>query len=511
MSSSSRAAAGGGVVIAPDTPLDALEGTFRAARDCFREGHTRSYEWRMSQLKAMKAMFLENQDAINAALHADLHRPKFEAVVGETVSTVTEIDVIMDNLWEWMKPTKVATGLLQLPASSKILKDPKGVVLVLGAWNFPFMLTLLPVATAISAGNSVVVKPSEVSPICATVMAELVTRYMDPRAVRVVLGGVEQSTRLLDMPFNHIFYTGGTAVGSVVMAAAAKRLVPVTLELGGKSPAIVAKDANLAVAARRIVSGKFFNCGQVCLAPDYVLVDSTVETQLLAEISKAITAFYGTDPKASASLGRVVNRRHFDRLSGLMQSHRGEVVVGGDTDASQLYIAPTVFRNVAVDSPIMREEIFGPLLPVVVVSSVEKAIEFVNDRAQPLALYVFTNSSAVSDKVLAQTTSGGACVNDTIMHVSNPNLPFGGVGPSGLGAYHGKFGFDTFSHAKAVLSAPTWSDPALRYPPYSDKALNIVSWIALKAKFKFPFGKPGLAVAVALLAYSLSQYYKAKL
>jgi aldehyde dehydrogenase (NAD+) len=343
---------------------------------------------------------------------------------------------------------------------------------VIAPWNYPVQLLLCPMVAAIAAGNCVVGKPSEVSMHTSATLARLVPEYLDPDCVAIVEGGVDETQALLAEQFDHIFYTGNGQVGRVVMEAAAKHLTPVTLELGGKSPVIVAADADLDVAAHRVAWGKFLNAGQTCIAPDYALVAREVEQPFVERIAQVVKEFYGPDPKASPDYARIVNDRHFRRLEALMDD--GTAVLGGEVDAEQRYIAPTVLREVAPDAPVMAEEIFGPLLPVLAVDDVDEAIQFVNDRDRPLALYVFSGSGAVRDDVLARTTSGGAGVNATVLQVAVPDLPFGGVGASGMGAYHGRAGFDTFSHHKAVLKKSTRLDPKFAYPPYTKRKARIL-------------------------------------
>jgi aldehyde dehydrogenase (NAD+) len=338
---------------------------------------------------------------------------------------------------------------------------------VIAPWNYPVQLLLVPMADALAAGNCVVGKPSEVSAHTAATLARLVPKYLDPESVAIVEGGAPETGELLAQRFDHVFYTGNGRVGQVVMEAAAKHLTPVTLELGGKSPVIVADDADLDVAARRITWGKFLNAGQTCVAPDYALVGRSVAAPLVDRIGRAITRFYGPDPIDSADYARIVNERHFRRLDGLLGD--GTPVVGGGTDPEQRYIAPTVLEGVALDAPVMDDEIFGPLLPIIPVDDVDEAIAFVNGRPRPLALYVFSRSGDVQQRVLDHTTSGGAAVNATVLQLAVPDLPFGGVGGSGIGAYHGRAGFETFSHQKSVLKKSTRFDPGLAYPPYTKR------------------------------------------
>jgi aldehyde dehydrogenase (NAD+) len=436
-------------------------------RATFRSGRTRSIEWRREQLQAMHHMLVEHEADFVEALHADLGRPPLEAYAADIGTTKAEIKHALKHVASWAKPRRVNPGLTSMPAKARIIPEPLGVALIIAPWNYPIQLLLSPMVAAIAAGNCVVAKPSELSPACSAVLAHLVPRFLDNDAVTLVEGGVPETTALLEIPYDHIFFTGSTSVGRVVMKAAAEHLTPVTLELGGKSPTIVAADADLEVAARRILWGKHLNAAQTCIAPDYVLVESSVRDRLVDTMADVLGEFLGAVPAASTDFGRIVNDRHFQRLTGLLETSGGTVAIGGSSDPDTRFLEPTVIVDPDLDAPIMTEEIFGPLLPVIAVDSIDDAIEFVNDRPKPLALYVFAGSSATADHVLERTSSGGACVNQTILHINTPTMPFGGVGPSGMGSYHGKFGFDAFSHHKSVLYKPQRPDPKLLYPPYS--------------------------------------------
>lgn len=434
-------------------------------RRSFDSGRTRSAAWRIEQLRALRRMVKEREDEILDALHADVGKPPLEGYTTEVGYTIGAIDHTLKHLAKWMAPEKVTTTLVAQPGSSRIHKEPLGVVLIIAPWNYPFQLAVGPLIGAIAAGNCAVIKPSEVTPAISTLLSRLVPEYLDGSAIRVFEGAVPETTALLEQRFDHIFYTGNGAVARIVMAAAAKHLTPVTLELGGKSPCIVARDANVSVAARRIAFGKWTNAGQTCVAPDYVLAHRDIHDALVAEIAKAIADFYGEDPQRSKDYGRVVNERHHRRLMALMDS--GRVAAGGQADERDRYIAPTVLTDVEPDAPIMQDEIFGPILPVLKIGDVEEAIRFVNARPKPLALYVFTEDDTTARDVVARTTSGGLTVNHIWLHLAVHDLPFGGVGESGMGAYHGQASFDTFSHRKAVLSKPTRLDPSIMYPPYT--------------------------------------------
>jgi aldehyde dehydrogenase (NAD+) len=369
-----------------------------------------------------------------------------------------------------MKPERVKTSLVAMPGRSYIYRQPLGVTLILGAWNYPLYLVVLPLVGAIAAGNCALLKPSEVAPHISTLLAKWLPRYLDGKAVQVVDGGVPETTALLREKWDHIFYTGNATVGRIVMEAAAKHLAPVTLELGGKSPCIVDESADLDVAAKRIVYGKFFNAGQMCTAPDYVLVHDRVHDGLINRMVSTIREFYGDDPKQSPDFGRIINERHHARLTRLLGDT--DVVTGGETDVSDRYVAPTILKNVGEDDAVMQEEIFGPILPVISIPSVESAIGFVNRHAKPLALYVFARDVKVQDRVLAGTSAGGTTVNHIWLHLGVPQLPFGGVGESGMGAYHGRHSFETFSHRRSVLKKGLFPDPPILFPPYSARKLR---------------------------------------
>ena len=446
-----------------------------AARASFRSGRTRPASWRRAQLEALKSLLKKEEPRICEALWSDLRKPRLEAHLTEVGFVIGEIDDALEHLEKWMRPERKHTSLLAQPGRSWTTHDPLGVVLVIGAWNYPINLLLAPLVGALAGGNAAVLKPSEISAHTSALMAELVPRYLDPQAVSVVEGGAEETQALLDERFDLIFFTGGSRVGQIVLEKAAKHLTPVVLELGGKSPCLVDRDASLEVAARRIAWGRFSNAGQTCVAPDYVLVHEAVELELVAHLRAAVNAFYGDDPRESPDYCRIVNDRNFERLSKLLRD--GEVVCGGKAEAKERYIAPTILRSVSPEAPVMKDEIFGPILPVLTVPNMDAAIEFVTDRPKPLALYLFSNNEATQHKVVERTSSGNACINDVIMHMVVPELPFGGVGDSGMGRYHGQWSFETFTHRKGVLSRTNHLDFPVRYPPYTDGHLALMKLI----------------------------------
>ncbi|BBY74380.1 aldehyde dehydrogenase [Mycolicibacterium parafortuitum] len=456
-------------------PVQAAEGAdipaiVQRLRRTFATGRTRSVQWRKEQLHALERLMSENEGAITEALEKDLGRAPFEAWLADIASTTGEAAYAAKNVGKWMKRRYRLLEASQLPGRGWIEYEPYGTVLIIGAWNFPFALTLGPAVGAIAAGNTVVLKPSEVAPASSALMADLVPRYLDNDAVAVVEGDGAVSQELIAQGFDHLIFTGGTEIGRKVYESAATHLTPVTLELGGKSPVIVAKDADVEVAAKRIAWTKLINSGQICIAPDYVLVEAPVRDKLVDELRKTIDAF-----EAGNTAGkRIVNERHFNRLSNALAATKGKVAIGGSTDAANIKIAPTVVVDPDPAEPLMTDEIFGPILPVVTVQNLDEAITFVNSRPKPLAAYLFTKAKAVRERVIKEVPAGGMLVNHLLFHFATHKLPFGGVGPSGLGAYHGKFGFEEFSHRKSVLTKPTRPDlTAMIYPPYTEKAFKL--------------------------------------
>ncbi len=445
---------------------------FAELQATFETERTRSRDWRVAQLAALETMMSECEQELMDALESDLGKPPQEAWTTEISYVAGEASYSRKRLKRWMKSRRVHTPLLGQPGKSWLQPEPLGVVLIIGAWNYPLQLTLAGLAAAIAAGNCAVVKPSELSPATSAVIARRVPQYLDPDCVKVVEGAVPETTALLELPWDHILYTGGGNVGRIVMAAAAKHLTPVTLELGGKSPCVVMPDADLATTARRIAWGKFTNAGQTCIAPDYVLTDAATEAKLVPLIRQAVTEMFGEDPEKSASYGRIVNDRHFERLVATIGS--GEVAIGGQTDAATRYIAPTVLTGVTRDSAVMQEEIFGPVLPVLRIEDLESAIRFIRKGDKPLAAYIFTKNTASEARFLEMVSCGSACVNDTMMFMTVEELPFGGVGPSGMGNYSGEYGFRTFSHMKAVMKRGWWPDLAVRYAPFTDRKFKLL-------------------------------------
>jgi aldehyde dehydrogenase (NAD+) len=459
--------------VAPTTPASGsdIAKTVARLRQTFATGRTRNVEWRKAQLNALKRLMVENETKVADALDKDLGRSPFEAWLADVASTTGEAAYAAKNVGKWAKRRHHRLEMSQLPGRGFVEYEPYGTVLIIGAWNFPFALTLGPAAGAIAAGNTVLLKPSEVAPASSALMAELVPRYLDNDAIAVIEGDGAVSQELIAQGFDHLLFTGGTEIGRKVYEGAAAQLTPVTLELGGKSPVIVSKDADIKVAAKRIAWTKLINSGQICIAPDYVLAEAPIRDQLVDEIQKAVTTFEAENASGGK---RIVNERHFNRLTAALAATQGKVAVGGGSDASKLNIQPTVVVDPAADEPLMTDEIFGPILPVLTVQNLDEAITFVNSRPKPLAAYLFTKAKAVRERVIKEVPAGGMVVNHLLFHFATHKLPFGGVGPSGLGAYHGKFGFEEFSHRKSVLTKPTRPDLAsFIYPPYTEKAMKL--------------------------------------
>lgn len=444
----------------------------------FESGATRPYAWRREQLQRLYDLVARNESAIHQVLYADLKKSREEAYATETGLVLAEIGHLLKHLRKWMRPQRVRTNLLNLPASSAIYPDPVGVILVIAPWNYPLQLSLVPLAAAIAAGNTVVLKPSELAPATAALLEKMLTENFPPELIRVVQGDgatvIPEMVR--DFRFDHIFFTGSVAVGRSVYKMAAETLTPVTLELGGKSPAIVAEDADLAVAARRIIVGKFTNAGQTCVAPDYLLVHADVRDRLLPMLQETITRFYGVQPEESPDYGRIINVRRFDTLVGYLG--QGRILAGGNYDRHTMYIEPTLITDLTSDAAIMHDEIFGPLLPVFTYRTTAEAMDFVRRHPDPLALYLFTGSKERVQQWVGNISFGGGCINNTLYQFASPYLPFGGVGKSGLGAYHGRYSFERLTHRKPVLHSSTRIDPAIKYPPFHGK----LKWFKLFLK-----------------------------
>jgi acyl-CoA reductase-like NAD-dependent aldehyde dehydrogenase len=437
--------------------------TVARQRAFFQTGATRSLDFRITQLTRLQKALEQHEADLLAALHADLRKSSQEAYVSEIALVQGEIRHALKHLRSWMKPQARRAPWLAWPSRGVTRPEPRGVALILGPWNYPVQLLLSTLVSSLAAGNGSVLKPSEFASHTSQALGRLIRATFPEELVTLVEGDREIAEALLRERFDTIFFTGSTGVGRAVMAAAARHLTPVTLELGGKCPCIVAADAPIDITARRVVWGKFMNAGQTCVAPDFVLVDRRIHDDFLRSLQQAIREFYGPDPQKSPDYGRIIHRRHLDRLTAYLAS--GRIEHGGQHDASDLYIAPTILTGAALDSPVMQEEIFGPILPVVGFENLEEALTLLRDRPTPLALYLFTRDRSVQEHVLDATRSGGVCLNDTIAHMLGQELPFGGLGDSGMGAYHGKAGFDAFTHYRSVLKRSLVLDPKMRYPP----------------------------------------------
>jgi len=442
----------------------------------FRTGLTRPVSWRKEQLKQLLQFLNDHEQDLLDALKKDLGKHPSEARLTELQFLRSDIKHTLASIPSWVRPQRVKTPMLAWPAKSELVPEPLGTVLILGAWNYPVQLLLAPLIAALAAGNCAVIKPSEHAKHVAQVMGKNLPNYLDASAIRVVNGEVDVSSELTQLPFDHIFYTGGEQAARAILAAAAPNLTPVTLELGGKSPAVVLADSDIKVSARRIVWGKFLNAGQTCIAPDYVLVEEAVKAELIEQLTSAINEFYGDDPQTSDDYGRIIHQAHYQRLVDSLKDQH--ILHGGDFSKRERYIAPTLVDNVEASHSLMKEEIFGPILPIVSIDSANEAIEYISARPKPLALYVFSKNKRTLKQFTQRVAAGNVCYNDTLMFMLNDEMPFGGVGRSGMGRYHGRFGFDTFSHLKPVMTRRFMLDVALRYPPYSRLKDKVLSWFS---------------------------------
>ena len=441
----------------------------QSCRNYFLSGATQSYDFRISQLNRLKKVVLAAEKEIYQALYTDLKKTDEDAWATEIGFFLSELNDAITHLKNWMQPAKVATNLVNPPSSSYIISEPLGVVCIIAPWNYPFQLLFTPLIGAIAGGNCAVLKPSEFAPATAKVMGKIIESLFPKNYILYLEGeGATVLPPLLsENRFDHIFYTGSTVVGKIIYKYAAEQLVPVTLELGGKSPAVITSSANIRVAARRLANPKFSNAGQMCIAPDYILVPTELKDELIKELIKAIESFYGEDAASSEHYGKIINDKQWLRLTSYLAD--GEIVYGGKSDREKLFIEPTIMTGVKTDAKIMQDEIFGPILPIITYQSNEEALAVIQQNPNPLAFYVFTENKSDEQYWLTNVPSGGACVNNATMHITNHELPFGGRGFSGTGAYHGKSSFDTFTHKKSVLKTPTWIDPGFKYPPYKGK------------------------------------------
>ncbi|SHO44348.1 aldehyde dehydrogenase [Anaerocolumna xylanovorans] len=447
--------------------MEEMKALLKAQRYFYEKGKTRDIDFRIRQLLRLKSSIIKNEEEILKALKKDLNKAPFESYATEIGMVAEEIRYLIKNVERLAQPEKVKMPITQFPASGSIYKEPYGIVLVMAPWNYPVQLSLAPLAGAVAAGNCVILKPSEYAPNSSAVMRKIIKETFPEKYIAVVEGGMEVNKELLQNKFDYIFFTGSVSVGKIIMEEAAKHLTPVTLELGGKSPCIVDETADISLSAKRIAWGKYLNAGQTCVAPDYVLVQKDVKEAFIKELSRYVRKFYGKDPLNNEEYPRIVNERHFDRLLSLMKEEN--ISLGGKYSRQLLKIEPTVLELNSSDTPVMKEEIFGPLLPVLTYENLEEAARFINNRPKPLALYLFTTSKDNEGFIMKNISFGGGCVNDTIVHLATTSMGFGGVGESGMGSYHGKESFTTFSHSKSVLRKSNLLDIPLRYPPYKKK------------------------------------------
>jgi aldehyde dehydrogenase (NAD+) len=449
----------------------AIKTIVQKQRDYFNSGATKSVKFRKEQLTLLKNLVSTHEADFIEALKKDLRKHEFEAYATEIGFVLIELKKAISNVEKWAKPRTVPTPLFHFNGSSFVQPEPYGVTLLISPWNYPFQLLFAPLVGAMAAGNTAVLKPSEFAPATSAMIAKVISENFVPEYIACIEGGIPESKALLEEKFDYIFFTGGTNVGRIVYQAAAKHLTPVTLELGGKSPCIVDRDTNISLTAKRIVWGKFVNAGQTCIAPDYVLVDKSVKNQLVAKIIEYVKKSYGDDAQRSEHYPRIINQQHLKRVAAYIED--GDILFGGKVDESDNYIEPTLLENVSEDAKVMTDEIFGPILPIIEYDNLNEAIAFINKRPKPLALYIFSKDDKKVQKVLSETSAGGVTVNDTLLHIANPHLPFGGVGESGIGAYHGQLSFDVFSHMKSVLRRTFLVDDPVRYAPYKLK----ISWL----------------------------------
>lgn len=450
----------------------AFDALFQEQKVFFRSGKTRDIDFRIASLKKLKEVISANEKEILAAVYADLHKGETDAYATEISGVYNEIRAAISNVRDWAAREKVATPLFMMPSKSYIYKEPYGVTLIIAPWNYPFQLLIMPLIGAIAAGNTAILKPSEISAHTAVILEKIINAAFPGEYIHVVCGAAPETQALLELPVNYIFFTGSTSVGKAVMAAAAKNLTPLTLELGGKSPAIIHESANLKTAARRISWGKFLNAGQTCIAPDYVLVHESIKDAFMDELIKVILKFYGRDASTHPRYCRIINDRHFQRLTALIDGSK--IVYGGKTSAADRYIEPTLLYPTDWNDPVMRDEIFGPILPIIPYTDLDEIIRQINERPKPLALYMFVNDKVVRRKIIRETSFGGGAVNNTIMHIVSHFLPFGGIGQSGMGQYHGKYSFDTFSHTKSILRSYDSTDIVDIAAPHKGKLMKFI-------------------------------------
>lgn len=457
------------------TTIKQINQIIQTQKQYFNTQKTKPIEFRLEQLKKLKIEIQKNEKEIQTALNQDLKKSKTESYISEIGYILNEIEYSIKNLKNWSKPKKVSSKTIPF-SKSQINSEPLGTILIISPWNYPFQLTISPLIGSIAAGNTSIIKPSEIAKNTSKLLKKIIQTTFDEKYITVIEGNAKTAQNLLKHKFDHIFYTGSENVGKIILENAAKHLTPTTLELGGKTPTIIDIDANLEKTANRITFGKFLNAGQTCVAPDYLLVNSQIKTQLIQKIKTSIKNFYSTNPANSNDYGKIINQTHFKRLNSYIKQNQNQIIFGGKTDQKTLYIEPTLIQinQQNVNTEIMQEEIFGPILPILEYKNLDDAINYINSKPKPLALYIFSENKEIQQKIINQTSSGGICINDTIIHLANPELPFGGVGNSGFGKYHGKHTFDLFSNKKSILQNTTKFEIPKRYPPYSKLTLKII-------------------------------------
>jgi len=450
-----------------------IQAIVNSQKEFFKTGKTKNIDYRKQLLKQLQSELIKQENLITQALYNDFKKPEFESVISETAIVLQDLKRTIKKMDNWAKPKRIFPSLLNFPSSDYLYSEPYGTVLIIAPWNYPYQLALAPLIGAVAAGNTVVLKPSELTPNTSALLSKIIKTIFPPEFVTVVEGGVETSTQLLNQVWDYIFFTGSVGVGKIVAKAAAPNLTPITLELGGKNPCIIDKTANVKLAAKRIVWGKFINAGQTCIAPDYLLIDSTIKKKFYKVLEDEIISAYTKNPEQSADFARIINKKNFNRLSEMLVNEN--FIIGGEINDEDLYISPTIIDEPSLDSKVMEDEIFGPILPVISFKNLDEIDLIIHKYSKPLSLYVFSTNSAKAKQLIKQFSFGGGCINDTVIHFANHRLPFGGVGNSGIGAYHGKFTFDTFSHKKAIVKKGNWIDIPLRYAPYKGKLKQLKS------------------------------------
>lgn len=451
---------------------ESIEMIFESQKEYFLSDTTLDLNFRIKSLKVLKQEILNNEKKIQDALFKDLHKSAEEAYITEIGILISEINLFIRKLRKWARVKKVRSSLSCFPSKARIISEPYGVCLIISPWNYPLQLAFSPLIGAIASGNTAIIKPAEYSPNTSLIIKKITDKIFNSNYIKTIIGGRDENQRLLDLAFDYIFFTGSPSLGKIVMEKAAKNLVPITLELGGKSPCLIDQTADIKLSAKRIVFGKFLNSGQTCIAPDHIFIHKDIKEEFIEEVIGVINSFYTENQESSKDYGRVINDVHFDRLSALLDD--GDIIYGGKTNKDEKFISPTLIENIKKDSDLLHSEIFGPILPIISFENIDKLLESIRRKPKPLALYIFSNSKQIQNRIISKISSGGVCVNDTIMHIVPQGLPFGGVGNSGMGAYHGKKSFETFSHQRSVLIRKNWLDITLRYPPFNKTKQSLI-------------------------------------